>query len=127
MTAPNVVNVIVCDLVTQEVTGKFTCVGIYPAASIALSMVPGRVMLSFYMEVIGRAAGQVSGTYQLRYLGSTQVLATDTFSFLSAPDTRMPLYTKPISFMAPAEGQYVLEWFFDGHWSEITRFHIGKS
>jgi hypothetical protein len=126
MSAPNILNVIVCDFVSQEVTGKFTCVGIYPSASIGVSILPSSVALSFYMEVVGRASGQMIGSYQLRYLGNTQPLAADTFSFVSATDVRMPLYTKPINFMAAATGTYVLEWFFDGRWSEITRFQIAK-
>jgi hypothetical protein len=124
MSAPTILNVIVCDLVSQEITGKFTCVGIYPAASIALPVIPGAVSLAFYMEVVGRKSGQLIGTYQIRCVGNPQALVTDTFSFVSATDVRMPLYTKSIHFVVSTPGEYVLEWFFDGHWSDVTKFTL---
>src|SRR5438067_1157761 len=124
MTAPTVLNVILCDFVTQEVTGKFTCVGIYPAAAVGLPAFPGAVTVSFYMEVVGRAAGAVSGMFQIRQHGDAQALATDIFSFNSEPDIRMSLFTRPIRFIAPAPGDYAFEWLIDGRWAEITRFRI---
>lgn len=124
MSTPWVKNVVVCDLVRQELGGKFLCVGIYPAGHIALTNSYSVANLSFYVELIGRTDGPLTGHLRIMKKGQLNVLVTSPYNINTQKDVAIPLYTNPLSFAAQGDGEYILEWSIVGRWAELAVFTI---
>jgi hypothetical protein len=99
-------DVVFCDEIRQEITGKFLLIGVYPA-DLVLATMPAAFPMGMLIRVHGLEPGQHRFSINVAFAGGETVFAQEDVAELSAPD--LPLILVFSGFLVPVKHPGFLE------------------
>jgi hypothetical protein len=109
MNSPEILFIVPCDFVRQEITGKFIAIGVY-TEGVALSQVPGTLSLSFMFWMNLASVGQYRVDIEAFWDGDIAPIQKFGFNFEgNAVSERTCMPIGPVFFPASRGGTLVLK------------------